>query len=245
MNGRDEGIDGEYVKSANGDRRVYNNRASHKPHAVIADGAAMQRVPGSLRFLTRSCREADVPLFIINDPRVWGGNTHAGLEEAVRDMRSTIKARIVRNALLIKEGSLFERGRLLGKLETETKWQIKDATRRSKEALILARQQLKTDQENDWSHLSAEDLKQQLQDHKVLVMEEPPTNLNSLDENQHPQPQIKQCRTELIQLCHECIEAATREANNNKLWNDSNSNVVVTTTGTDSQEATTTTVLAT
>eukprot|EP00978_Attheya_sp_CCMP212_P007735 scaffold17977_cov33-Attheya_sp.AAC.1 len=69
MNGRDEGIGGEYVKSANGDRRVYNNRASHKPHVVIADGAAMQRVPGSLRFLTWSCREADVPLFIINDPR--------------------------------------------------------------------------------------------------------------------------------------------------------------------------------
>eukprot|EP00978_Attheya_sp_CCMP212_P007732 scaffold17975_cov55-Attheya_sp.AAC.1 len=161
MNGRDEGIDGEYVKSANGDRRVYNNRASHKPHAVIADGAAMQRVPGSLRFLTRSCREADVPF-----------------------------------------------------------------------------------------HLSAADLKQQLQDHKVLLMEDEPstTNLNSSNENQPQQqqpPQIKQCRKELIQLCHECIEAAAREANNNKLWNDSNSNVVVTTTsGMDSQEATTTTVLA-
>eukprot|EP00978_Attheya_sp_CCMP212_P045865 scaffold363945_cov24-Attheya_sp.AAC.1 len=80
-------------------------------------------------------------------------------------------------------------------------------------------------------------------------MEDEPstTNLNSSDENQ-PQhtPQIKQCRKELIQLCHECIEAAARETNNNKLWNDSNSNVVVTTTsGTDSPEATTTTVLAT
>lgn len=42
--------------------------ASHKPHAVIADGEAMQRVPGSLRELVRYCRNSDVPLYIINDP---------------------------------------------------------------------------------------------------------------------------------------------------------------------------------
>jgi hypothetical protein len=28
----------------------------------------MQRVPGSLRELVRYCRNADVPLYIINDP---------------------------------------------------------------------------------------------------------------------------------------------------------------------------------
>jgi len=42
--------------------------ASNKPHAVIADGEAMQRVPGSLRELVRCCRAADVPLYIVNDP---------------------------------------------------------------------------------------------------------------------------------------------------------------------------------
>jgi hypothetical protein len=42
--------------------------ASNKPHAVIADGEAMQRVPGSLRELVKCCRNANVPLYIVNDP---------------------------------------------------------------------------------------------------------------------------------------------------------------------------------
>jgi len=91
-----EGIDGDYGKN----RRTIN-RASSKPHAVIADGSAMQRVPGSLRYLSKCCQEADVPLFIINDPRVWGGNTHVDLESAAKDMRKTVKARIVANALTV------------------------------------------------------------------------------------------------------------------------------------------------
>ena len=91
-----DGVDGDYGKN----RRTIN-RASSKPHAVIADGSAMQRVPGALRYLTKCCQEADVPLFIINDPRVWGGNTHQDLESAAKDMRKTLKARIVSNALTV------------------------------------------------------------------------------------------------------------------------------------------------
>ena len=45
--GGEEGIDGDYGRNL----RTFN-KASSKPHAVIADGSAMQRVPGSLRFLT-------------------------------------------------------------------------------------------------------------------------------------------------------------------------------------------------
>ena len=41
------------------------NRASNKPHAVIADGAALHRVPGSLRFLTKTCRDANVPPLLV------------------------------------------------------------------------------------------------------------------------------------------------------------------------------------
>ncbi len=50
------------------DDEYHSPIASNKPHAVIADGEAMQRVPGSLRELVRYCRNADVPLYIINDP---------------------------------------------------------------------------------------------------------------------------------------------------------------------------------
>lgn len=94
--GGEDGIDGDYGR----DKKTIN-RASSKPHAVIADGSAMQRVPGALRYLTKCCKEADVPLFIINDPRVWGGNTNKDLESAARDIRKTIKHRIVSNALTV------------------------------------------------------------------------------------------------------------------------------------------------
>jgi len=163
--GDEEGIDGDYGKNM---RTV--NRASSKPHAVIADGSAIQRVPGSLRYLTKCCQEADVPLFIINDPRVWGGNTHTDLESAVKDMRRTVKARIVTNALTIKEGKMFERGRLLGKLETEAKWQVKDAGRRTRKALREASARLKKERKEDWSNLSGEELLQQLVNKNVITV---------------------------------------------------------------------------
>jgi len=161
--GGEDGIDGEYQRKV--------NRASSKPHAVIADGSAMQRVPGSLRYLTTCCQEADVPLFIINDPRVWGGNTHRDLESAAKDVRKTIKNRIVANALAIKEGSMFERGRLLGRLETETKWQIKDAGRRTREAVQDASARLKREREEDWSELGSDALLQRLVERNVLTVQ--------------------------------------------------------------------------
>jgi len=161
--GGEEGIDGDYGKNQ---RTV--NRASSKPHAVIADGAAMQRVPGALRYLTKCCAEADLPLFIINDPRVWGGNTHSDLESAAKDLRQTLKARIVANALTIKEGKMFERGRLLGRIETEAKWQVKDVGRRTRGALQDASARLKKERDEDWSKLSGEELMQQLVDKKVI-----------------------------------------------------------------------------
>ncbi len=50
------------------DDEYHSPIASNEPHAVIADGEAIQRVPGSLRELVRYCRNTDVPLYIINDP---------------------------------------------------------------------------------------------------------------------------------------------------------------------------------
>ncbi len=71
------------------------NWASNKPHAVIAHGAAMQRVPGSLRFLQKTCQEEGVPLYIIHDARVWGGNTHQTLPEALQDLRKDQSSKIL------------------------------------------------------------------------------------------------------------------------------------------------------
>lgn len=161
--GGEDGIDGDYGK----DKKTIN-RASSKPHAVIADGSAMQRVPGALRYLTKCCKEANVPLFIINDPRVWGGNTNKDLESAARDIRKTIKHRIVSNALTIKEGSMFERGRILGTLETEAKWQLKDAGRRTRQAVKDAAERLQKERKDDWSNLESKDLLEKLAEKKLI-----------------------------------------------------------------------------
>lgn len=144
-----------------------NNWASHKPHAVIADGAAMQRVPGSMKFLQRTCQEANVPLFIVNDPRVWGGNTHQDLEDALRDMRKTIKYNIVQESM---RGSAFSRGRLLGQLETEAKWQAKDTGRRTRELVKDVNRRLQQERLNDWSSLSADELTEKLLYHKAIAV---------------------------------------------------------------------------
>jgi hypothetical protein len=145
-----------------GNRR---NWASHKPHAVIADGAALQRVPGSLRYLQNTCQEANVPLFIVNDPRVWGGNTHQDLNDALRDMRKTIKYNIVQQSM---QGSAFSRGRLLGQLENEAKWQAKDMGRRTREAVKDANRRLQEERVNDWSKLTANELQERLVTHKAI-----------------------------------------------------------------------------
>mmetsp|Transcript_21247 Transcript_21247/g.45853 ORF Transcript_21247/g.45853 Transcript_21247/m.45853 type:complete len:430 (-) Transcript_21247:3257-4546(-) len=162
----DDGIDGDYGRGRG------MNRASAKPHAVVANGAAMQRVPGSLRHLTKCCREADVPLFIINDPRVWGGNTHSDLESAADDIRRAIKARVVVNALNIKEGSMYQRGRLVGQLETEARWLRKDMGRRTRQAVRDAQSRLRKERESDWSKLDEDDLADKLVERQVIKVSE-------------------------------------------------------------------------
>jgi hypothetical protein len=106
-----------------------------------------------------------VPLFIVNDPRVWGGNTHQDLENALSDMRKTIKYNIVQQSM---RGSAFARGRLLGQLETEVKWQAKDMGRRTRQVVKDANYRLQQERDNDWSQLVAEALKQKLIYHKVI-----------------------------------------------------------------------------
>lgn len=103
---------------------------------MIADGTAMQRVPGSLRFLTRICREAKVPLYILNDPRSWASsnvNHYSTLDDALLDLRRTVTDNIVRNALEMREGNAFERGRAVGRWEKEVEWLARDAGRKTRE----------------------------------------------------------------------------------------------------------------
>lgn len=172
-----------------------NNWASQKPHAVIADGAVMQRIPGSLRFLQKTCQESEVPLFIVNDPRVWGGNTHQDLNEALQDMRKTIKYNIVRDSM---RGTGFAWGRLLGRLEAETTWQAKDMGRRTREAVQEANRRLKREKVNNWSKFSADQLREKLIEHKVI---------KDSSEN----GRMTTYSNAMVQLAHHCVDTGLLE----------------------------------
>ena len=153
-----DGVDGRYRT---------NCRASNKPHAVIANGAALQRVPSSMRLLQKLCKKADVPLFVIHDPRVWGGNTHQTLPEALKDMRRTIKNRVISRALEQQGSTAFSRGRMLGQVETEAKWQVKEQKRRSKE-MFSGRENRRHKSDIDWSKLDSIRLERRLVQRGVI-----------------------------------------------------------------------------
>lgn len=81
-------------------------------------------------------------------------------------MRSTVKNRIISNALK-QQGSLsFTRGRMLGQAETEAKWQLRDKKQRAKEMLGLdTRRKLKRE---DWSQYDSAMLEKKLIDRNVI-----------------------------------------------------------------------------
>jgi hypothetical protein len=157
----------------------------------------MQRVPGSMRFLQKTCQEADVPLFIVNDPRVWGGNTHQDLNDALQDMRKTIKYNIVQQSM---RGSAFGRGRLLGQLETEAKWQAKDMGRRTRQAVKDASKRLQLERANDWSKLDAEELQNKLVDHKVMEARKAKKEDKGLAE-------VTSYTDSMVTLARQCVES--------------------------------------
>jgi hypothetical protein len=67
-------------------------------------------------------------------------------------------------------GSAFSRGRLLGQLETEAKWQAKDMGRRTREVVKDVNRRLQQERLNDWSALSANELMEKLVYHKAIAV---------------------------------------------------------------------------
>jgi hypothetical protein len=66
---------------------------------------------------------------------------------------------------------MFERGRLVGQIETDTKWQFKDAGRRTRQAVKDAAARLQRERDHDWSNLDSEELIQRLVERNVITLE--------------------------------------------------------------------------
>jgi len=182
------------------------NRASNKPHAVICNGAAMQRVPGSLRYLTKICRDAQIPLYILNDTRSWGSQTHSNLSEAIVDMRKTVSNNIIQNALELREGSAFERGRFVGQLEKEMAWQAYDAARKTREALMDARSKLQRERKmvvEDWGELNEEQLLEKLVERKVVVAV-------GEEGSEGSEEHSVKCTEAFTEVCRQCLETRSK-----------------------------------
>mmetsp|Transcript_16501 Transcript_16501/g.35660 ORF Transcript_16501/g.35660 Transcript_16501/m.35660 type:complete len:642 (+) Transcript_16501:171-2096(+) len=216
--GSDAGIVGNISHIFHPRSRAALNRASNKPHAVICDGAAMQRVPGSLRYLTKICREAGIPLYILNDPRSWGSQTHSTLSDALVDMRKTISDNVIRNALDLREGSAFERGKLVGQLEKEIAWQAYDAASKTRDALMDARRRLRWDKvEDDWSQLSEEDLMRKLIERKVVTLQyEGGAGMSDVGAESEGKPRSVKCSDGFLGVCRQCLVTENETQPNEK-----------------------------
>ena len=118
-----------------------------------------------MRLLQKLCQKADVPLFVVYDPRSWGGNTHTSLPGALADLRSVIKHRMISKALQEHGSTAFSRGRLLGQIETETKWRLREQKRKSKE-LFRGRNRGRTS--DDWTGYDANRLERRLAQRGVI-----------------------------------------------------------------------------
>jgi hypothetical protein len=149
--------------------------------------------------LQRTCQEENVPLYIIHDPRAWGGNTHQDLQEAVADMRSTVKRNIVVQAM--QGGSAFAQGRMLGQAETEVRWQAKDVGRRTRQAVRDASDKLTREREKDWSKCGAEELRAKLVERGVICV----SDKNATGKEKQVEPVLPTYTSGMVTLSLQCI----------------------------------------
>jgi hypothetical protein len=237
--GRDEGGDGRHHDGhgnddneeefvASGDDWSQSNWSfHHKPHAVIANGSALLRVPQSLRLLQKACREHNVPLYVIHDPRKWGANGSSSnsknkntrndddeddeLSAVLRDLHRSLKKRIISTSLqqqqLTGSRTAFQRGRWWGRLETNTYWESRETTRKSREAVALVVQKAKAlaaaQKRDDWRLVDQATLEEKLVQHGVIRKEHFKvvlSNENGDDEkNEDEAGQCRQSMTKTMQ----------------------------------------------
>lgn len=187
--------------------------ASHKPHAVLCNGLLLQRERQALRWLQTTCRAHNVPLFVVGDPRKWSeyNNTHeldendsASNETSIgrndydlgfllKQVRQTVKNRIVTASLQHSAGTAFARGRAFGAMEAQTAYQTKEWMRQAKLAVREARvnNQKKHAYGSDWSTLDETALEHKLQQHSVLRRRLPAPPNNSISDNTTATPSTK------------------------------------------------------
>ena len=194
-----------------------NNWASNKPHAVVANGATLHRVPNALRLLQKTCKDANVPLYVIRDPRKWGGNTHETLGDVLQDLRVQLKHQFVTASLQFAAGKAFARGRWLGQMETNATWHARQAA----EWMQRAEEERKLKRERNWSRISDVNvLEEKLHQHRLVQRvnrsSSPPASSSSssstLSSSEEDSSTIDRVYSEgMIAFCQRCVAEVGRQ----------------------------------
>mmetsp|Transcript_27582 Transcript_27582/g.30939 ORF Transcript_27582/g.30939 Transcript_27582/m.30939 type:complete len:144 (-) Transcript_27582:102-533(-) len=119
-------------------------------------------------------------------------------------MRSTVKNRVIENALKQQGSSAFTRGRMLGQVETEATWQLKNKTKRAKELLGLEAGRRRKIEKEDWSQYDTDALESKLIERKVILVE---GNDNDGSERKNYSP-------EFVEISKQCIYNQREEIKN-------------------------------
>ena len=192
----------------------------NKPHAVIANGAILHRVPGAARLLQKTCKDNHVPLFVIRDPRVWGANTHDGsspeelgsndmdedLGAALRDVQQQIKAQIIQTSLKqlatpVEATVAWKAGRLAGKLASNS-WYNKEAKKLAQER---AQEAFAGRQDMDWSHLSDKELEEKLVQRGVIHRKRETADVDNGHQTSPTFDKMNNCTDAMIALARRCV----------------------------------------
>jgi hypothetical protein len=193
------GMDGK--DQVGGDEAIETNWASQRPHAVVANGAELRKVPGSLRLLQRLCQQEQVPLFIYRDRHAWRRcHVHDNLNELLYNLRQMIQLHVVRKALrCYQHDFLFASGRMFGRAELEFQSQM---MKRIQEFKSVAHRYLnKFPSEMDWSKLYASELEKKLRERQVITTK---FQLSGVSDQ-------KQYTPAMVTVCKKCISDHTAE----------------------------------
>lgn len=220
-----------------------NTRSLHKPHAVIADAATFSLVPGSLRLLSRCCREADVPLYVVKDPRgrSWAESTHDDVPKAARALRRNVKRRIVARVWQSRQRRAFERGKRWGTTTTRLEYESRAIAARAKRVWTATKERMRTSNNSnsnydndDWSEYDEDKLREEFIKRKLMSVSSSSssssdketttttTNDNDGSGTKEPDPQAAAAAAEivvaskgLLELCQSIMRTSTTHKNTN------------------------------
>ena len=208
-----------------------NNRASHKPHAVIANGVHLQRERQALRWLKALCKQHNVPLFLLyDDTTPWTTtNESSTIPAQTRQQRQQetvleivlrnqvlplVQERLIRTSLRHSAGTAFEKGRALGRWEglAQAWWRQSSSSNSAPLLDAIKQQQEKEDDNTDGMEPEEHDKEPDDNDNKTMEELQLLEDWSALDEEDLRQ----ELESRGILVVHQVVGRAPTKKHNTK-----------------------------